>query len=190
MQAQGTAASEVRRDGPSARGRDHVREQIRLRGSNVNPESLLATDYLNHFNEIIMLLDLAADMPDCFAEAAAWQPMSYQDHFARSNLADKDLAVEAYEQCPEDIRSRFDATVAELNDRLLAGIEQCLTMLETIGAEAFKMTSSELAADTRGYIDRLSAIIHGTDGHVPVHGGLETESLEDAQQTIDSLFGD
>ena len=137
-----------------------------------------------------MLLDLAAEMPDCFEDAAAWQPLSYQDHFSRSNLADRELAIEAYELCPEDIRTRFDSTVDDLNTRLLEGIELCLTMLETIGAEAFKMSSAELAVDTRSYIDRLSAIIHGTDGHVPVHGGLETESLEDTQQTIDSLFGD
>ena len=34
-----------------------------------------------------MLFDLAADMPDCFEDAAAWQPLSYAGHFARSNLA-------------------------------------------------------------------------------------------------------
>lgn len=190
MHAQETSAPAALGTGSSGRSRDEVREDIRLTGSNVNPESLLATDYLNHFNEIIMLLDLAAEMPDCFEDAAAWQPMSYHDHFRRSNLADRDLAVEAYELCPPDIRWRFDKTVSELDTRLLEGIELCLTMLETIGAEAFKMSSAELAADARSYIDKLSAIIHGTDGHVPVHGGLETESLEDAQQTIDSLFGD
>ena len=50
------------------------------------------------------------------------------------------------------------------------------------------MSCSELAADTRSYIDRLSAIIHGTDGHVPLHDGQTSETLEETQQTIDSLF--
>lgn len=190
MRVSGTCAPEAPGGGPPARSRDAVREEIRLQGSNINPESLLATDYLNHFNEIIMLLDLAADMPDVFADAAAWQPLSYQDHFARSSLADRDLAIESYGHSPEDIRSRFDRTVGELDARLLDGIEECLDMLETVGAETFKMTCVELAADARQYIDRLSAIIHCTDGHVPLHGGLDAESLDDAQQTIDTLFGD
>ena len=32
-----------------------------VRGSNINEETLLATDYLNHFNEAIMLLELVTD---------------------------------------------------------------------------------------------------------------------------------
>ena len=31
---------------------------VRVRGKNINEETLLATDYLNHFNEIIMLFDI------------------------------------------------------------------------------------------------------------------------------------
>ena len=36
----------------------------RARGSNVNEQTLLATDYLNHFNEVVMLLEMQPDMPD------------------------------------------------------------------------------------------------------------------------------
>lgn len=172
------------------RSRDDVREEIRLNGSNINPESLLATDYLNHFNEIVMLLDLAAEMPDVFEDAAVWQPLSYQEHFARSGLADRQLTIEAYDHSPDDIRGRFEKSVSELDARLESGIEECLQILELGHSEAFGPTCYGLAANARTYIDRLSSIIHCTDGHVPVHGGLETETLEDAQQTIDALFGD
>jgi len=188
MQSPDTGASRTGGNTDIERSRDTVREEIRLRGCNINPESLLATDYLNHFNEIIMLLDLAAEMPDCFEDAAAWQPLSYREHFLGSNLAYRELAIEAHEHCPEDIRECFDGTVRELDERLMDGIEQCLTLLETQGADPFRLACRTLASDTRGYIDRLSAIIHGTDGHVPPHSGLESETLEDAQHTIDSLF--
>jgi hypothetical protein len=36
-----------------------------LAAANINPQSGLATDYLNHFNEAIMLLEMIPDMPDC-----------------------------------------------------------------------------------------------------------------------------
>ena len=178
--------SEAAPHGP--RCRDDVREEIRKRGSNINTDSLLATDYLNHFNEIVMLFDLAADMPDCFQDAAAWQPLSYQEHFTRSNLSDKDLAIEAYGHSPDDIRARFDRTVAELDAFLLDGIERCLVILEHEGSERFRLACSEAAAESRGYIDRLSAVIHGTDGHVAQQSGFDTETLAEAQETIDSLF--
>jgi hypothetical protein len=46
----------------------------RLQGSNVNPLTLLATDYLNHFNEIVMIFGIVGDCPECLEDAAAWQP--------------------------------------------------------------------------------------------------------------------
>lgn len=178
-----------RADSDVARERDAVREKIRLNAANINPESLLATDYLNHFNEIVMLLDLAAEMPDCFEDAAGWQPLCYREHFLRSNLADGELAAEAYDVAPEDIRSRFDATVAELDETMEQGIDECLSMLERGETDAFPLICHELARAARSHIDLLSAIIHCTDRETPLHVGLESTTLEDAQQTIDTLFG-
>ena len=40
----------------------------RARGSNVNDQTLLATDYLNHFNEVVMLLEMLPDMPEMLDE--------------------------------------------------------------------------------------------------------------------------
>lgn len=37
----------------------------RLRVANINPRTGLATDYLNHFNEAVMLLEMVPDMPEC-----------------------------------------------------------------------------------------------------------------------------
>ena len=37
----------------------------RLAAANINPKTRLASDYLNHFNEAIMLLDLLPSMPEC-----------------------------------------------------------------------------------------------------------------------------
>src|SRR3979490_3070332 len=68
----------------------------RLAKANINPATGLATDYLNHFNEAIMLLDLVSTVPECLSDLMAWGPMSYQGHFAGSRFKDKELAVAAY----------------------------------------------------------------------------------------------
>ena len=78
----------------------------RAENSNVNPKSLLATDYLNHVNEIVMLFDLVPDAPECLDDCRAWAPKSYQDHFRQSSIADRDLAIEAYDHAPPAYRHR------------------------------------------------------------------------------------
>ena len=44
----------------------------RLRAANINPRTGLATDYLNHFNEAIMLLEMIPDMPECAEDFLLW----------------------------------------------------------------------------------------------------------------------
>src|ERR1700742_133491 len=95
----------------------------RARGSNVNPKSLLATDYLNHVNEIVMLFDLVPDAPECLDDCRAWAPKSYQDHFRESSIADRDLAMEAYEHAPQAFRQPFDQLVTEMNRLVGISIE-------------------------------------------------------------------
>jgi hypothetical protein len=54
--------------------------------ANINPVSLLATDYLNHFNEAVMLLELIPDMPDMLEDAKRWAPKPYKQHFRDSGF--------------------------------------------------------------------------------------------------------
>ena len=75
-----------------------------LPGSNVNEVSFLATDYLNHLNEPVMMLEMVPDMPDMLEEVESWQPKSYQQHFRDSLFAAREIAVEAYEIAPTPFR--------------------------------------------------------------------------------------
>ena len=52
-----------------------------LRAANINPRTGLATDYLNHFNEAVMLLEMIPDMPECAEDFLGWQPLSYRRAF-------------------------------------------------------------------------------------------------------------
>ena len=58
----------------------------RLAEANINPATGLATDYLNHFNEAIMLLEMLSSCPDCRDDILAWRPMSYREHFEASGF--------------------------------------------------------------------------------------------------------
>lgn len=91
-----------------------------LRAANVNPESGLATDYLNHFNEYLMLADLVEaglDHPDVLGD---WQRVDYCRHFLNSNLAGHETAIAVYRALPVAQRTEFERTVAELEDAIIA----------------------------------------------------------------------
>src|ERR1700748_2984216 len=80
----------------------------KLRAANINPRTGLATDYLNHFNEAIMLLEMVPDMPECAEDFLDWQPLSYNEHFHASNFNARDLAIESYESADAIVRAEFD----------------------------------------------------------------------------------
>ena len=66
-----------------------------LKAANINPRTGLATDYLNHFNEAVMLLEMIPDIPECVEDFLQWHPLSYAEHFTASNFAARDLAISA-----------------------------------------------------------------------------------------------
>src|SRR3979411_3399265 len=92
----------------------------RLRAANINPRTGLATDYLNHFNEAIMLLEMVPDMPECAEDFLAWQPLSYGEHFTASHFKARDLAIEAYESADANVRAEFDNITAAMTSILHA----------------------------------------------------------------------
>src|ERR1700761_5472523 len=90
---------------PASRtGPDEEERAAQLRAANINPRTGLATDYLNHFNEAIMLLELIPDMPECAEEFLGWNPRSYREHFEASGFKARELAIAAYESANADIR--------------------------------------------------------------------------------------
>ncbi len=91
-----------------------------LAAANINPRTGLATDYLNHFNEAIMLLEMIPDMPDCFELFLEWEPRTYDEHFRASNFKSKELAIAAYHAAELSVRSEFETVVATMTSIILA----------------------------------------------------------------------
>jgi hypothetical protein len=130
----------------------------KLAAANINPKTGLATDYLNHFNEAVMLLEMIPDMPECSEDFLAWQPLSYAEHFKASNFKGRDLAIEAYETADPGIRSDFD------------DITNTMTAILTAVSEAMRQASQDatrakLADRAVGWIKpligRAGGIING-----------------------------
>src|SRR6267154_1654402 len=117
-----TATTAVRSDSltPPPTGPVDEARVARLRAANINPRTGLATDYLNHFNEAIMLLEMIPDMPDCAEDFLTWQPLSYREHFAASNFRARELAIAAYDSADPAIRGEFDGITSAMTSILTA----------------------------------------------------------------------
>ena len=104
---------------PPSAGIDAARA-AELKAANINPRTGLATDYLNHFNEAVMLLEMVPDIPDCAEDFLQWSPLSYAEHFTASNFAARDLAIAAYEAADVGLRAEFDNITGTMTAILVA----------------------------------------------------------------------
>ncbi len=82
----------------------------------VNPTTGLANDYLNVFNEILLLLEFLPTMPEMTEEALAWRPLGYCDYFRQSSIPGARHALEAYDDVDADVRAAFESVLARLTD--------------------------------------------------------------------------
>jgi hypothetical protein len=146
----------------------------RLAEANINPLTGLSTDYLNHFNQAIMLLEILPMAPECRDDFLAWRPMSYSEHFAASSFRHRDLAILAYETANPMIRHELD-TLADTMTEVLTAIRDAL--LSDPPSHASQMLAERAVAWLKPLIARAAAVINGGD----IAG-------ESPQATVDALM--
>jgi hypothetical protein len=135
--------------------------EAELLAANINPHTGLATDYLNHFNEAIMLLEMIPDRPDCAEDFLSWRPLSYREHFACSNFKGRELAISAYNDADAALRTEFDNITGAMISILTAvGNAMRETNLDS--------TRATLAGQATGWVKPLAtlagSIINGGRG--------------------------
>jgi hypothetical protein len=140
----------------------------------INPGTGLSTDYLNHFTEAIMLLEMAATMPDCLDDLRAWRPVTYREHFAGSRFTDRDAVIAAYEAAEPAVRDALNSTAETLNTVLVEACDVVLRHLATPDAQAL---AHRAVGWVKPLIARTAAVINGTR---VVAEGSETQAAVDA----------
>ena len=153
-----------------------------LTAVNINPQTYLATDYLNHFNEVIMLINMLPDMPDMLDDVLEWQPKSYPTHFAQSGFVGRDLAIKAYHCAPRSIRKHFDAVIAEIDTLLLETIRE-LRHYRDNNSDIQRIAFQALS-DLHALVENASGVINGAESCAIDHNDPESH----AQTTIDAVF--
>ena len=137
--------------------------QEKVRGTNINEQTLLATDYLNHFNEIIMTLGMIPDMPEILEEAKEWHPKTYEEHFRDSGVIDRDLAIEVYAYAPERFRRPFEETINQMNQLVSNGIVRIEIGIDRGDVELVRVAAAATSRLLQRLMDHASANIHGSE---------------------------
>lgn len=158
-------------------------------GTNVNPDTLLTTDYLNHFHEIVMLLELAPSAPDQFIpELTEWRRKSYEEHFTHSGFRDKKLAVAAYRNAPEETRAAFDSAIDALEREIAKLLKQARDKFGARDLEGLNALCAEAAPRLRALTEAAAAIANG-DEQPARPGKNKPDKTQSVQDEIDALFG-
>jgi hypothetical protein len=147
-----------------------------LRAANIDPATGLATDYLNHYNEVAMMIGMLADAPEMVEPILDWRPLGYAAHFRLTGFSDQGIAIAAYDQASAEVRTRFrgarrrvELAVAEVQDLLAASNDNA-------------SAAASQAAGIFALIARVGAVINGEGSTAP------TPAPNRAQADIDTLF--
>jgi len=156
--------------------RKHLREHTD--GTNVNSDSLLTTDYLNHYSGMVMLLEqLPATPEELIIYLLSWEPIGYEEHFVTSGFRDGDLAITAYRHSPDDIRSAFDLVIDRLHNESMKALDLVRCQAEDGNTHGLTQTCESSAPVLRDLIDQASAIVN-----------QQKCELENSQDAIDDHF--
>lgn len=152
-----------------------------LISANINPITHLATDYLNHFNEVLMLMELLPTMPDMAGDVMTWSPKDYISHFQDSSFQGKELAIAAYRVAPRTVKKPFEQTISEIDAFITEAQRKLMDMPleDEIRVQLMVEETMALVQPLLGEADRL---IHGRDID------FEGDETADTQADIDALF--
>jgi predicted Zn-dependent protease with MMP-like domain len=146
----------------------------------VNPASGLANDYLNLFNEVVMLIEQLPSMPELMTDLLTWSPTTYQDYFAGSPLPGRESAMEAYDQLEPRFRRQFEDVVAEL-DRMATGAVAALRRHHRVKGdsdeESLAIACERFGANLRAVLSKATDLVNG-----------EGATAESAQKRADRLM--
>jgi hypothetical protein len=149
---------------------------LELANANINAQTGLATDYLNHFNEAIMLLEMAGHGPDCLADIRRWQPMSYREHFLESRLKARDLAIAAYAGADPAARACLDNLASTMT-----------TVIEVTRAKLTDDQPAQAAGDIAGRAAAWLKQLVARAGAV-INGKIDMDSIDAPQAIADRLM--
>lgn len=126
----------------------------------VNPASGLANDYLNIFNEIVMMIDLLPEMPDLADDIGAWTPVTYRAYFTHSTLAGRERALHVYDGLDPHFRRTFERCASALSRAARAACDNVLDATARPARDDLAAICADHANRLRLRLDRMADMVN------------------------------
>ena len=140
----------------------------------------LSNDFLNHYSEVLMLIEMAPHDPDIAADLNDWHPMSYPAYFSASPLRRAATALAAYEALPPARRQAFEQLTGAMDT--LATMAAFALQPPCDTQEAMVVCETTVPA-LRSLVERAAAFLNSGGRELPEEGEGER-----AQALIDRLI--
>lgn len=100
----------------------------------INPASGIANDYLNIFNEILLLIEnMPVLLPEMIADLKQWKSVGYREYFENSPLPGSGKALAVYDSIDPSFRARFEEQIARVSEIANESRDVVLSMQDHAG---------------------------------------------------------
>ncbi len=132
----------------------------------VNPSSGIANDFLNQYNEVLLLVEnLEVLIPDMVEDLLDWKPKTYREYFSYSPLPGGAMAIEIYYCLDRNFRKKFEAQIAKMNKlalKAIAVISEQHRNSEDLKADNIALFCKQISKKLRAEIERSCMLVnHG-----------------------------
>lgn len=134
-----------------------------LTAINVNLSTGFATNYLNHYVEILLLLEMLPSMPEGIEDILLWKPISYADHVRQSGLPKSELVLDAFEHSDIKRREMLSDVTKTVDTEVLRYIKQAQTVVALGDQEQTIATSMEAKEVLTPMLEKISSVIGSRD---------------------------
>ncbi|WP_210206821.1 hypothetical protein [Rhodoplanes serenus] len=148
-----------------------------LAAANINPITRLATDYLNHYNEVVMLLEMLESCPEFVPDIVGWEPRAYDEYFVRSHFKDRDLALVAWEYADPAARMELERLADHMNAILAATLD---ALRLELSPRACGQLGCEASNWLKPLVARAGSVINGEHVMSVVTGDAARQAMIDA----------
>ncbi len=130
-----------------------------LSAINVNLSTGFATNYLNHYVEILLLLEMLPSMPECLEDIGLWEPMDYVEHVRLSGLPQSELVIEAFEHSDTKRKDTLADVTNEVDTEVLRYINQAQKAVAVGDDEQTAAIAREAKEVLTPMLEKISSVI-------------------------------
>lgn len=146
-------------------------ELIKQVSNLVNPSSGIANDFLNQYNEVLLLVEnLPVLLPEMVEDLLAWKRKSYEEYFATSPLPGGDIAIRVYNKLDSAFKSKFEKQVERINkvaEKAIAAIAERERASEELNAEDIEAFCEQISKKLREEIEKAAKLVNYGLGMAP-----------------------